>query len=353
MKKFLKKLFSLISATAIFITCQISAFSWAEVDEYCYPPVFIDEYTYVDDKGMFADYDYYKVEGYKYIFYDTSLYRAVPLWCQTIFILNENVNKEDVDKKIRSLFREYFPEENYTEDEYIPQIYDKKYYGRDAYICAFANRMFDIASPDDERIVKARQSIREMGKKLYDEDLIVAFYDFGETYNITQHQPGIDWICYEDGADTVEKYILENNIDCGIERKGENGCELIFSDDVYVPERLEIAADIYEATSVKCSLWGCYDIAFATRFGKNAIDELKDSTNIFGTPTIAGDIDLNNEQGTADIIILSKYIANSQLYPITDPTALANADMNQDKEVNSLDANILVEMTLADYENIV
>jgi len=357
MKKLFKKIFTLISAAAIFIICQISAFSWAEVDEYYYPPAFLDEYTHIDDKGMFKDIYYYKFEGYKYLYYDISLYRAEPIWKQFVFILNDDVNQAEVDGRIREIFREFYPEENYADAEYMPQIYDTEYHGKEAYICHFAARMIDIQSPNDERIVEARKSSKEMMKKLYDENLIVAFYDFGETYDLMQYPPGVDWIRYEHSADIVEKYIEENNIDCVIERQGETGCELIFSDDVKLPERMSIAADIYEATSIKCKIWGNYESTYSIRFGKNALEELSVQTSTsalnFGTPTIAGDIDLNNEQGTADIIVLSKYIANSQLYPITDPTALANADMNQDKEVNSLDANILVEMSLGDYENIV
>ncbi len=278
MKKIFKNLFSLISAITVFMTCSFSVFSWADVSEDYYPPAFLDEYTHIDDKGMFKDSYYYKIEGYKYIYYDISLYRAEPLWRQFVFILNDNVNQEEVDSRICGIFKEFFPEENYADAEYMPKICATEYHGKEAYICYFASRMFDISSPDDERIAEAIKSSKDMMKKLYEENLIVAFYDFGETYDLMQYAPGRDWIRYEDGADTIEEYIKENNIDCDIERAGANGCELLFSDDVKFPERMAIAADIYEATSIKCKLWGNYESTFQIRFGKNSLEDLPSST---------------------------------------------------------------------------
>ena len=67
--------------------------------------------------------------------------------------------------------------------------------------------------------------------------------------------------------------------------------------------------------------------------------------------TIARDVDLDNEQGISDIVTLTKYNTSPDLYPITDPTALANADMNRDGAVNTLDASILIEIALGTYES--
>ena len=132
--------------------------------------------------------------------------------------------------------------------------------------------------------------------------------------------------------------------------------------ETYISTRVEIDKDtnygyFAEVYYALCQEYGfipdMYFEASETIFENVYTDETIMPSLNFGTPTIAGDIDLNNEQGTADIIILSKYIANSQLYPITDPTALANADMNQDKEINSLDASILVELSLGSFESAV
>ena len=73
----------------------------------------------------------------------------------------------------------------------------------------------------------------------------------------------------------------------------------------------------------------------------------------FGTPTIAGDIDMNGEYGIADIAKISKYISNAELFPITDPTALANADVTHDGVIDQLDTNMLIEIALGMYESAV
>ena len=71
----------------------------------------------------------------------------------------------------------------------------------------------------------------------------------------------------------------------------------------------------------------------------------------FGTPTIAGDIDMNGEYGMADITKLAKYTSNAELFPIEDSTALANADVTQDGVIDQLDTNMLIEMALGTYES--
>lgn len=71
------------------------------------------------------------------------------------------------------------------------------------------------------------------------------------------------------------------------------------------------------------------------------------------TITLFGDLDLDDKQGMSDIVALTKYNASPELYPITDKTALANADINQDGVIDALDTNILIEMTLGSFESAV
>lgn len=81
-------------------------------------------------------------------------------------------------------------------------------------------------------------------------------------------------------------------------------------------------------------------------------DETMEAVNI-DTPTIAGDLDLDDKHGMSDIVFLTKYTASPELYPITDATALANADVNQDGVIDSIDTNLLIEMTLGSFESAV
>jgi len=89
---------------------------------------------------------------------------------------------------------------------------------------------------------------------------------------------------------------------------------------------------------------------------KDVTVETEDITIPTANPTpitLAGDLDLDNDAGLADIVILSKYNSNAEIYPISDETARANADVNRDGVINSLDINILIEQLLGSFESAV
>lgn len=65
-----------------------------------------------------------------------------------------------------------------------------------------------------------------------------------------------------------------------------------------------------------------------------------------------GDVDLNDAVESADLIMLSKYLVNANTYPLKDSTAVANADINQDKSINGLDSGKLVEFLLGAIETL-
>ena len=62
--------------------------------------------------------------------------------------------------------------------------------------------------------------------------------------------------------------------------------------------------------------------------------------------TLKGDADLNGEVGVADVIKVSKYNLSNLMFPLTDSKAMANADMNCDGVVDSVDCNMLIELNL-------
>ena len=45
----------------------------------------------------------------------------------------------------------------------------------------------------------------------------------------------------------------------------------------------------------------------------------------------------------ADIVVLSKYVISSKLYPLENATAVENADVTHDSEVTSADTQKLIE----------
>jgi len=65
-----------------------------------------------------------------------------------------------------------------------------------------------------------------------------------------------------------------------------------------------------------------------------------------GTPSMIGDVNCDGDIATADLIELAKYTVNAASYPLKDNVANANADINGDKKINSLDVQKLVEYLL-------
>ncbi len=127
---------------------------------------------------------------------------------------------------------------------------------------------------------------------------------------------------------------------------------LKFDEDATVDDIVDIALALYnEFGYTPYTIRSLEACKFYYELSENT--ELTSPTVIFGTPTIAGDIDMNGESGITDIVKLSKYTSNAELFPITDPTALANADVTQDGVIDSLDTNMLIEIALGSYESAV
>ena len=62
--------------------------------------------------------------------------------------------------------------------------------------------------------------------------------------------------------------------------------------------------------------------------------------------SMLGDVNLDNDPGkTGDAVLLAKYIANKNKYPLSDE-ALANADVDLDNAVGTADLTMLVEVVL-------
>lgn len=67
----------------------------------------------------------------------------------------------------------------------------------------------------------------------------------------------------------------------------------------------------------------------------------------FGEATLKGDTDLDGKEGLSDVVALTKYLAAPSAYPLADSTALANADMNGDRHIDTSDSALLIEENLA------
>ena len=59
-----------------------------------------------------------------------------------------------------------------------------------------------------------------------------------------------------------------------------------------------------------------------------------------------GDVDMNGTVELADVTKLSKYLMNRELFSLSSPTALKNADVNHDNIVDSLDLSKIMEYNI-------
>ncbi len=274
----IKKIKTIILTFIIAVATCISDLS---VFAYDYPIEFyyIENHTILDDKGMLANDDYYKREGYKITYDGYRLYRAVPVYRSFAFILADDVNYEDVNDRINEIFREFYPEENYNDDEFVPSITAKTSLseGITKYTSYFADR--PISSANDERIIEAKKYSMDFMKKLNEENLISAFYDFGEVYDLEEYDTPYR-ISYSATADIdlVNEYINENNINCSIENVNDSYYVLVTDEDMDFIEKFNLAVEIYDATSVAISGWGVLETDPITIFGKNALESLPSST---------------------------------------------------------------------------
>ncbi|MGN0612783.1 MAG: glycosyl hydrolase [Porcipelethomonas sp.] len=66
-----------------------------------------------------------------------------------------------------------------------------------------------------------------------------------------------------------------------------------------------------------------------------------------GTPSLIGDADLDGKVGVSDVVKTAKFVSSSSMYPLQDAVAAANADVNYDKAINTLDVSKMIEYTLS------
>ena len=62
--------------------------------------------------------------------------------------------------------------------------------------------------------------------------------------------------------------------------------------------------------------------------------------------TLRGDADVNGEVSLSDVIAVTKYTVSNASYPLENDTAYANADMNDDRIIDSRDTSALIEVNL-------
>lgn len=68
-----------------------------------------------------------------------------------------------------------------------------------------------------------------------------------------------------------------------------------------------------------------------------------------GEASLLGDVNVDDKVGTTDLVWLSKYLVNGSIFPL-GAKSLANADVDQNGAITSVDASILIEVVTGDYK---
>ncbi|MGN0612809.1 MAG: dockerin type I domain-containing protein [Porcipelethomonas sp.] len=149
-------------------------------------------------------------------------------------------------------------------------------------------------------------------------------------------------------AEEFDEFLSSNSFKAHVSSLTEKTLVLEYDEDAEL-------ADVAEACAALNSEYGlhvdgeiaCSSVSFTET------EETTEPSLSFGTPSLPGDADLDGKLGISDVTKISKFTANASLYPISDSTALANADYNQDGKIDALDTGILLELMLGTYENAV
>ena len=132
----------------------------------------------------------------------------------------------------------------------------------------------------------------------------------------------------------------------------ETGVRIVFD----TADKHELNQDniIYNAKILCCLYKICNDVHMEKAEGSYYEQAMKDiSSGNYDTienrtiyTNLLGDADLNGEVGLSDLVAVSKYNINCTAYSLANETALANADVNNDGKVDSLDETKLIEYNL-------
>lgn len=305
MNKKFKRICSLALTIAITATSVVTATAGMNVSAFEYAPIgfksYLDDLTVIDDKGMMREYD---GEVYKMVYKNENneLTKIHSFYATAEFFLREDVNYEEVNDRIIEIFKEVYPD-NYLDNHYGISTdrmsesefaeYKKNFKPilesctEDGVTRYAITANIGARTPDDEKVVEAKKYSKVLMKKLNDEKLISAFYDFGEVYGATgQHGATNLYYPLDVDIDLIYNYVDEHNIDCTIENAGY--CySLKFNDYKNNMEGFLIAADIYEETSISY-VCGIRDYStIGTVYGKNSLEDLTDATEATTEPTEA------------------------------------------------------------------
>lgn len=302
MKKIFKRLFAGISALAVMAIniLPVSASSNYFHTDYFGDTEIFKEYAVLDDKGMINDIGLKNVEGYKILYREEnpSMVNVDPIYGQMEFILNEGLKCEDVNDRVTEIFEEFYPADFLVDlypDDYVGEIYEPSLsHG----ICGYTVRISSetICSATDERVVKAKQYSMAMMKKLYEENLICAFYDFGEAYSLTRIEAPYDIMyyagetilennsfydyrsshaIYSDDLECVNSILNEYNVELtsGTYSSGEGYYQITAKEGSDYIDCFNAAASVYEKTSIPIAGWLVNDFVPGTAYRNNALED--------------------------------------------------------------------------------
>ena len=199
--------------------------------------------------------------------------------------------------------------------------------------------------------VYSRLSETKLSHTYYCDEEIKVLPDYRTARRITSyvvrwgsvHSKDVDFY-KEHSVDELNAFLKENNLNAWFEESSEHPEYDIFYEELNEENLILTLLKLNEEYGMVVHIGKMalhtpylYDISIKTKFG---------------TQTIAGDVNVDNVFSVADISRMTKYIVSAELYPIVDSTALANADVNQDGIIDSVDKNEMLVMFLGTFKTI-
>lgn len=366
MKKCLKKIISFVSAFAILTMGSFSTVSLSadETEGILTMDTFKEFFKPVDDGGLLGE-SYYNGHEYQvfYQLYNSEVFlrQACPVYNCFNFILSEDAVYEGVHEKVVDILTDYYPDNNFN----IPLDEDEaNKHTPDTYIDITGNNVYCVyfdhnLTSFDEAGLKEKETSKAVMQKLKEENLISAFYDIGECYDIKEYFP-VKYLTYYGNYDVsaVEKYISENGFKCKLEAETADSKysmhhSLIPDEGVEFEEYFSYAAALYKDLGVK-QTFGTYDI-ITLAYGKNALEDEPVVTTtvpvITATETTSTTVVIINDPeepyepsyyNVRDCAFIAKKLADGKADELPE-----TADFNKDGKINIRDAASLAHYLAA------
>ncbi len=215
-----------------------------------------------------------------------------------------------------------------------------------------------------DTIEKFRELSDVLMEKLRETGIVSYYYPSGSLRTMMEVDCCYGLNAYKGGKEKLTEFVEKEMPDYRVETKysylydddyysGEDtDSEPLFVDEYYVvtndnvktfKDRLEAAIKVYKGCGMITNM-SIPETAGGAEIGEPIY--LLSEEDAPAKATLKGDADLSGIVDIADLTTVAKYNLSNEAYPLANEIAFANADMNDDGEVNGVDTSALIENQL-------